>query len=330
MLKRADLHVHTRFSEWKHLKLIKPRDSYNEPIDVYRKCKTLGMDYVAITDHDTIDGAIDLLSKHPELERDVIIGEEVETTFPDTGQWIHINVFGVDEAAHADIAHLKGNVHELVPYLKRRGLLYVLNHPFQSYRVQKLAPRYLEEIIELFDLLDGEECEPVQSRIRHLVNERIGQAQERVAELVGFTAQLQEAAARLGVHTPDGACDDQCGCRSDPERSTATTRALIPLASVSESEIACSLHPDLVGGRIDDWNRVLAKAKSRESISTGLRVGFDRNIDLVELAELIDAEQSCCSFFTFGIGVTADRVWLDVTGPEDAQTVITTVFGVAE
>ena len=185
----------------------------------------------------------------------------------------------------------------------------------------------LEEITELLELLDEEECDPVQTRIRHLVNERIGQAQERVAELVGFTSQLQEAASRLGVHTPEGACDDQCGCRSDPEQSTATTRALIPLASVSESEIACSLHPDLVGGRIDDWDRVLAKAKSRESISTGLRVGFDRNIDLVELAELIDAEQSCCSFFTFGIGVTVDRVWLDVTGPEDAQTVITAVFG---
>ena len=34
----------------------------------------------------------------------------------------------------------------------------------------------LEEITELLDLLDGEECAPVQTRIRHLVNERIGQA----------------------------------------------------------------------------------------------------------------------------------------------------------
>lgn len=187
----------------------------------------------------------------------------------------------------------------------------------------------LEEITELLELLGGEECEPVQTRIRHLINERIGQAQERAAELVGFTAQLQRAAARLGVHTPDGACDDQCGCRSDPEQSNATTRRdPIPLAGMSESEIACSLHPDLVGGRIDDWIGVLAKAKSRESISNGLRIDFDRDVDLVELVELVDAEQSCCSFFTLGIGVAVDRVWLDVTGPEDAQPVITAVFGV--
>lgn len=89
-----------------------------------------------------------------------------------------------------------------------------------------------------------------------------------------------------------------------PRRGSRETKA--PLAGIFGSKIACSLQPDLVGGRIDDWNRVLAKVKSRESISNGLR----GDVDLVELAELVDAEQSCCSFFTIGIGVTADRVWL--------------------
>lgn len=188
----------------------------------------------------------------------------------------------------------------------------------------------LGEITELLDLLDSEECEPVQTRIRHLVEERITQAQERVAELVGFTAQLQEAAARLGVHTPDGACDDRCGCRSDPgETSTTAGRHLIPHAGVSASGVACSLRPDLIGGRIEDWNRVLTRAGSREPIANGLRIGFDREVNIVALAEMVDAEQSCCSFFAFGIRVTSDRVWLDVTGPEDAQTVIKSVFGVA-
>lgn len=188
----------------------------------------------------------------------------------------------------------------------------------------------LDEITELLDLLDEEECEPVQTRIRYLVGERIEQAQNRVAELIGFTAQLQAAAARLGVHTPDGACNDQCGCRSDPGQLSAPVRMdLIPLSGASGTEIACSLHPDLVGSRIEDWNRVLAEAKSRESISTGLRVGFDRDLGLGALVELVDAEQSCCSFFTFGIRVTVDRVWLDITGPEDAQTVINAVFGAA-
>jgi len=82
----------------------------------------------------------------------------------------------------------------------------------------------LDDITELLDLLDEEECAPVQTRIRHLVGERIGQAQDQIAELVAFTSQLQTAAARLGVHTPDGACDDDCGCRSEPSQSTRLTQ----------------------------------------------------------------------------------------------------------
>ena len=111
MLKRADLHLHTRFSEWKHLRIIKPSDSYNDPLDAYRRCKEVGMDYVVFTDHDNINGAVDLLARHPELEPEVIIGEEVETIFPDTGQWVHVNVFDIDEAAHREITHLKKNVY---------------------------------------------------------------------------------------------------------------------------------------------------------------------------------------------------------------------------
>jgi DNA-binding transcriptional MerR regulator len=187
----------------------------------------------------------------------------------------------------------------------------------------------LEEITELLHLLDEEDCEPVQVRIRQLVDERIEQAQKRVAELVGFTAQLQRAAARLGLHTPDGACDDQCGCRSEPDPPTGSARRdLIPLAG-SAASIACSLQPDVIGSRIDDWNRVLARAKTRETVPGGVRVSFDREVDLVDLAELVDAEQSCCSFFAFAIEVTTDRVWLEITGPEDAETLIAAVFGAA-
>jgi hypothetical protein len=104
---------------------------------------------------------------------------------------------------------------------------------------------------------------------------------------------------------------------------------LIPLIDTSGAGIACALDPDQVGDRIVDWTRVLDRAKSRESISQGLRIAFDREVDITEMAGLVDAEQSCCSFFTFGIGVSADRVWLDVTGPDAAQSVISSVFGPA-
>lgn len=158
MMKRADLHLHTRFSHWKHLKLIKPRDSYNDPLSAYERARAAGMDFVAITDHDTIEGALDLLSRRPDLEPSVIIGEEVETHFPDSGQWVHVNVFGVDEATHADMARLKPDIFELSAYLKSRGLFHVLNHPFQSYRLQRPPMRYIEDVLELFDHFEVGNC----------------------------------------------------------------------------------------------------------------------------------------------------------------------------
>lgn len=188
----------------------------------------------------------------------------------------------------------------------------------------------LEDITELLDLLDEEECAPVQTRIRHLVVERIGQAQEQIAELVAFTSQLQAAAARLGVHTPDGACDDDCGCRSEPHQAgVVDRRRLIPLVGATSSEIACSLQPDSVGARLQDWRRVLESATARTALPGGVRVVFDRDIDVAALAQLAATEQVCCSFFRFDIGIGTDAITLDVTGPAESQQVITAVFGAA-
>ena len=175
MIKRADLHLHTRFSEWKHLRIIKPSDSYNDPLAAFNRCKEVGMDYVVYTDHDNINGALDLLSRHPELEPEVIIGEEVETNFPDTGQWVHVNVFDIDEAAHRDITNLKKNVYDLVPWLRERGIFHVLNHPFQSYKVQKKALTYVDEILNLFDHFEVGNC-TLSSRHNKAVAEMIDYA----------------------------------------------------------------------------------------------------------------------------------------------------------
>ena len=149
-LRKVDLHVHTAFSNFRHFKVLRARDSYNDPQRVYDRCREIGCDYVAITDHDTIDGAVELLSRRPDFEPSVIIGEEVETCFPETGQWVHVNVLGVDEAIHEDLSRVKRSVYELVPYLRSRNLVHFLNHPLQSYRMQKKPMRFVEDVLELF------------------------------------------------------------------------------------------------------------------------------------------------------------------------------------
>ena len=170
----------------------------------------------------------------------------------------------------------------------------------------------------------------MQTRIRHLLRGRIDQAQDQIAELVSFTAQLQQTAARLGVHTPNGACDEECGCTTDGHWPSATEQAkLIPLVGAGAGDIACALDPGSVGDRIEDWNRILASATTRVRIEQGVRVAFSRDVDVAALAELAAAEHTCCSFFEFRIGIGSEGLALEVTGPEDAHEVIAAVFGTA-
>jgi predicted metal-dependent phosphoesterase TrpH len=152
-LKRADLHCHSRFSVFKYFRRANTRDCYNAPEDVYRIAKERGMSFVTLTDHDSIDGALFLLNKHPDL-KDFFIGEEVETYFPETGQRIHAGVWGLTEAQHREIQKLRTDIRELVPYMKSQRLLFGVNHLFQNYRMKNVAARYIAELIEMFDVFE--------------------------------------------------------------------------------------------------------------------------------------------------------------------------------
>ena len=43
-LRKVDLHVHSSFSNFKHLKAVRARDSYNDPMHVYERCREIGCD----------------------------------------------------------------------------------------------------------------------------------------------------------------------------------------------------------------------------------------------------------------------------------------------
>ena len=58
----------------------------------------------------------------------------------------------------------------------------------------------LDEIADLVTAWEGERCEPVQDRLRGLVESKIADTQTRLGEMVAFTAQLHEAAAALRAH----------------------------------------------------------------------------------------------------------------------------------
>lgn len=151
--KKADLHCHSRFSVFKYFRRANTRDCYNAPEDVYRIAKQRGMSFVTLSDHDTIDGALYLLNKNPDMT-DFFISEEVETYFPETGQRIHVGVYGLNEEHHREIQRFRKDIRELVPFLKSQRLVFGVNHLFQNYRMKNVAVQYVREMIEMFDIFE--------------------------------------------------------------------------------------------------------------------------------------------------------------------------------
>lgn len=111
------------------------------------------MDLVAITDHDSIDGCLELLNRLGDLP-DFIMGEEVSTYFPEFRHEIHIGVYGLNEAHHREIQKLRANGEELVAYLRRSNLLFVLNHFFLHYADPARVHHFIEHMAALFDVFE--------------------------------------------------------------------------------------------------------------------------------------------------------------------------------
>ncbi len=185
----------------------------------------------------------------------------------------------------------------------------------------------LDEITDLVGLLDEDRCAPVQDRLRDLVEAKIREAQDRISGLVAFTAELRQVSGSLGIHTPEGPCDETCGCTSGREPVTSSDVELAAKPTDSPS-VACTLAPDRIGDRLADWQAALSGAVGLDRIDGGVRFQFATNGGVAALAALARSEQNCCPFFRFTMTIDAAGVALDITGPPDAQPVIQALIGV--
>ena len=192
----------------------------------------------------------------------------------------------------------------------------------------------LDEITGLTAAWDGGKCGPIQDQLRHLVAGKITAAQDQITELVTFAAQLQQAAAALERHRPEGACDTDCGCVSEPTGAdqVASTISAVSLTAkptaAGEPAIACTLSAGSMKGRIADWQSLLAHVERREPIDGGVRSVFAPSVPITDLMKLVAAEQDCCQFFRFAITVDTRGVALEVRAPEDAVSIVESMFGV--
>jgi predicted metal-dependent phosphoesterase TrpH len=128
---KADLHVHTRYSE----------DSISPPEKIVEHCLKVGIDCLAITDHNEISGAFEIKRIAPFK---VILGEEILTS-----QGEIIGYFLTEKIP----PHLSPE--ETVARIKAQGGLACIPHPYDRFRSgAKLRNHALDKILPEIDLIE--------------------------------------------------------------------------------------------------------------------------------------------------------------------------------
>jgi predicted metal-dependent phosphoesterase TrpH len=125
-----ELHSHTFASP----------DCLLRPHDIVRVCRERGIDRLAVTDHNTIRGALAVKALAPEL---VIVGEEIMTT---QGELL---AYFVTEAVPPDLSPL-----ETVARLRAQGAAISVSHPFDRLREGAWREADLHVIIAHVDAIE--------------------------------------------------------------------------------------------------------------------------------------------------------------------------------
>jgi glycosyltransferase involved in cell wall biosynthesis/predicted metal-dependent phosphoesterase TrpH len=147
---RVDLHCHSTASEVSKLgvqRALGLPECATPPEEVYALAKARGMDFVTITDHDTIDGALEIAEKYD----DAFVSEELTAWFRGEQQAVHILCFGITQDDHNRLQELSADVEACAEYLHENEIVCALAHPFYAVEAP-LLPRHRRRLAQLFPI----------------------------------------------------------------------------------------------------------------------------------------------------------------------------------
>lgn len=145
---RADLHVHSKYSdrpsEWV-LRRIGAPECFVEPRDLYDRAMAAGMDFVTISDHNKIDGALEIAHLP-----NTFISNEVTTYFPENDAKMHVLTCGINEEQFRMIQELRTNIYDFAAYLHENNIIYSVAHPLFLVN-DRLTLDQFEKLLLLFN-----------------------------------------------------------------------------------------------------------------------------------------------------------------------------------
>lgn len=147
-MSKADIHIHSRFSDRPtnfFLKKLKAPESLTEPRAAYELAKRRGMDFVALTDTDSLEGFAQIAHF-----ADAIPAIETTVQFPEDGCPVRVLVYGLTEQQLSKIVALRGQLMPVRDYLLAEQLYHVVAQPLEPHD-GKLKADHLERLLLLFD-----------------------------------------------------------------------------------------------------------------------------------------------------------------------------------
>jgi glycosyltransferase involved in cell wall biosynthesis/predicted metal-dependent phosphoesterase TrpH len=146
---RSDLHCHSTASEVSKLgvqRAVGLPECATPPQEVYELAKRRGMDFVTITDHDTIAGVLEIADRP-----DVFISEELTAHFRGEPQAVHVLCYGITPDDHDWLQANRHDVELCAAYMYEREILCALAHPYYMVGAP-LSARHRRRLAELFPI----------------------------------------------------------------------------------------------------------------------------------------------------------------------------------
>lgn len=145
---KADLRVHSRHSNRPtnfFLKRLKAPESLTAPEAAYALAKRRGMDFVTLTDPDTLDGCLEIAH-----HADMFTSCETSVVFPEDDCRINLLLFGLNEQQLAKVRSYREHMYDVRNYLLAEGIFHAVATPLDILNL-RLSPDHIEKLLLLFD-----------------------------------------------------------------------------------------------------------------------------------------------------------------------------------